>query len=119
MRLQADKAGVLGARWKSAPWRLRISSEMEEVYRLSVQSDRYVSAVDGDLILIPLPHRMNDEGTIGRPLERIDGTGPVDRRIIRPGQFVDLNLKTEVDADIAWVVVTLTSRTRESSATPG
>src|SRR6478609_1239 len=105
MRLQADEAGVLGARWKPAPRRLCISREMEAVYRLTVQGDLYVGAGHGDLILIPLANRVNDKGTISRALEGVDGTGPVDRRIIRPGQFIDLNFKTEVDTDISRVVV--------------
>ena len=100
MRLQAYEAGILGARWKPAPRRLCISREMEAVYRLTVQDDRYIGASHGDLILIPLANRVNDKGTIGRTLEGVDGTGPVDRRIIRPGQFIDLNFKTEVDAKL-------------------
>ena len=78
---------------------------MEKIYRLSVQSDPDVSAIDSDLIVIPFSHRMHDQRTVRRALEGVDGTGFVDRRIVWSGQLVDLYLEAEVDADVGGVVV--------------
>ena len=87
---------------------------MEKIYRLSVQSNPDVSAIDGDLIVIPFSYRMHDQRTVSRALEGVDGTGSVDRRIVWTAQLVDLYLEAEVDADVGGVVVAFVPRVREA-----
>src|SRR5260370_3203624 len=87
---------------------------MEKIYRLSVQSNPDVSAIDGHLIVIPLCYRMDDQRTVSRALEGVDGIGSVDRRIVWTGQLVDLYLEAEIDADVGGVVVAFVPRVREA-----
>ena len=62
------KRGSSGRGRQPAPRRLRIAGEVELIDHLSIQRDRDVGAIDGDLVVIPFADRMRDGGPSVGPL---------------------------------------------------
>ena len=87
---------------------------MEAVHYLTIDRHCQIGAINGDLVIVPFTDRVHHEGTIGRPLEGVDRASPVDCCAIGPGEFVDLYLEAEIDADIRRIVVALVRRIWEA-----